>query len=53
MRIIFAGTIFLAISTGVNAFIRAEGNPKTAMATMLIGAITNILLDYIFIYVFG
>lgn len=52
MRIIFLGAPFLAISTGVNAFIRAEGNPKTAMATMLIGALTNIVLDYIFIYIF-
>lgn len=52
MRIMFIGAPFLGISTGVNAFIRAEGNPKTAMSTMLIGAITNIALDVLFIYVF-
>jgi putative MATE family efflux protein len=52
MRIIFLGAPFLAISIGVNAFIRAEGNPKTAMSTMLIGAATNIVLDYIFIFIF-
>lgn len=52
IKIIFVGVVFLAISTGVNAFIRAEGNPRTAMFTMLIGAITNIFLDYLFIIVF-
>jgi len=52
MRIILIGSIFLAIGTGMNNFIRAEGNPKTAMFTMFIGAITNIILDYIFIFIF-
>ena len=52
MRIILIGSIFLAIGTGMNNFIRAEGNPKTAMLTMFIGAITNIILDYIFIFIF-
>ncbi len=42
----------MAIGTGMNNFIRAEGNPKTAMNTMLIGTITNIILDYVFIFVF-
>jgi putative MATE family efflux protein len=53
MRIILIGSIFLAIGTGMNNFIRAEGNPKTAMLTMFIGAITNIILDYIFIFIFN
>jgi len=35
-----------------NNLIRAEGNAKVAMATMLIGAILNIILDPIFIFVF-
>jgi putative MATE family efflux protein len=52
MRIILVGSIFLAIGTGMNNFIRAEGNPKTAMLTMFIGAITNIILDYVFIFIF-
>lgn len=52
MRIILLGSVFLAIGTGMNNFIRAEGNPKIAMNTMLIGAVTNIILDYIFIFVF-
>lgn len=52
MRIILPGSLFLVIGTGMNNFIRAEGNPKVAMYTMLIGTITNIILDYIFIFVF-
>jgi len=43
----------MGISMGMNNFIRAEGNPKTAMYTMLIGAIINIILDPIFIFGFG
>lgn len=51
--IILAGTVFFMFGMGANNFIRAEGNPKTAMLTMFIGAITNIILDPLFIYVFG
>lgn len=51
-RIILLGSTFLAIGLGMNNFIRAEGNPKVAMNTMLIGAITNIVLDYVFIFIF-
>jgi len=53
ISIILYGTIFQSISFGLNHMIRAQGNPKIAMATMLIGAITNIILDPIFIYIFG
>ncbi|HZK43744.1 MAG TPA: MATE family efflux transporter [Syntrophomonadaceae bacterium] len=52
MRIILLGSILLAIGAGMNNFIRAEGNPKVAMYTMLIGAVTNVILDYIFIFIF-
>lgn len=51
-RIILIGSTFLALGTGMNNFIRAEGSPKVAMNTMLIGAFTNIILDYIFIFIF-
>lgn len=51
--ILTAGTLFFSIGMGMNNMIRAEGNPKMAMATMLIGAVTNIILDPIFIYIFG
>lgn len=52
-KIILAGTVFMALGSGMNNFIRAEGNPKIAMFTMLIGAITNTVLDPIFIFLFG
>lgn len=52
MRIILVGTVFNAIGFGMNNFIRAEGNPKIAMLTMLIGALLNTILDPLFIFVF-
>jgi putative MATE family efflux protein len=52
MSIILLGSVFMAIGVGMNNFIRAEGNPKTAMYTMIIGSITNIILDYLFIFIF-
>ncbi len=52
MRIMLWGSVFLAVGSGMNNFIRAEGNPRTAMVTMLIGAATNIVLDYVFIFIF-
>ena len=53
VRIILLGNVLMAIGTGMNNFIRAEGNPKTAMNTMLIGTVTNIILDYVFIFIFN
>lgn len=52
LQIILYGAVFQGIGFGMNNFIRAEGNPKTAMATMLIGAIINTALDPLFIYTF-
>jgi len=52
-RIILFGVIFQMIGMGMNNFIRGEGNPKTAMLTMLIGAVLNTILDPIFIFAFG
>jgi len=52
-RIILLGTPFLMIGLGMNNFIRAEGNPRIAMLTMIIGALTNIALDALFIFGFG
>lgn len=53
LSVILYGSVFQSISFGLNHMIRAQGNPKIAMATMLIGAITNIVLDPIFIFVLG
>lgn len=46
---IFA-TFFLMISTSLNAVVRNDGAPKRAMNSLFIGAITNIVLDYVFIF---
>lgn len=51
-RIILAGSIFMYLGFGLNNVIRAEGNPKIAMATMLISAILNTILNPIFIFGF-
>jgi putative MATE family efflux protein len=53
LKIILYGSLFSGIGFGMNNIIRAEGNPKFAMYSMLIGAITNTVLDPIFIFVFG
>lgn len=44
------GTIFVQLALGLNSFISAQGFAKTAMLSVLIGAITNIVLDPIFIF---
>lgn len=53
LSIILFGAVFQTIGFGMNNFIRAEGNPKRAMSTMLIGAILNTILDPIFIIAFN
>lgn len=39
------------ITNGMNAIIRADGSPGFSMVSTLVGAITNIILDPIFIFV--
>ncbi|MCF0225051.1 MAG: MATE family efflux transporter [Fibrobacter sp.] len=53
MRIILCGALFQTITPGMNHFIRSMGHPKTAMFRVMIGAGTNVILDYIFIMKFG
>ena len=50
--IIGVGLPFMMISAAINAMIRADGSPKYAMFSMVIGAILNVILDPIFIFVF-
>lgn len=47
------GTPFVMISTGMVGFINAQGFVKFGMATILLGAVTNIVLDPIFIFAMG
>lgn len=46
------GTFFALMSAGLNYFITCQGYPMLGMTTVLIGAILNILLDPLFIFVF-
>lgn len=52
MNIYAVGTIFVQLTLGMNAFITAQGFAKTGMYTVLIGAVANIVLDPLFIFVF-
>jgi len=51
--IVLYGVPVLAFCMMSNNTIRAEGKPKNAMYAMMIPSVTNLLLDYIFIKVFG
>jgi putative MATE family efflux protein len=53
LRVILFGGIFSAVGPGINHFIRSDGHPRTSMITQIIGAVINIILDPIFIFVFG
>ncbi|MCT4566482.1 MAG: MATE family efflux transporter [Maledivibacter sp.] len=52
MYIFIPGSIFNIINIALNHLARAEGAAKISMNTLLIGAILNIILDPIFIYIF-
>ena len=53
MEIYAAGTIFVQLTLGMNVFITAQGFSKISMMTVVIGAVTNIVLDPVFIFVLG
>ncbi len=52
MTIYTAGTFFALMAIGLNYFITCQGFSTIGMATVLIGAFANIVLDPIFIFVF-
>ena len=52
MNIYAVGTIFVQLTLGMNNFITAQGFAKTGMLSVLIGAISNIILDPVFIFGF-
>lgn len=52
MKYIIIGLPFLMFTTALNSIIRADGSPKFAMISMLIGAILNTILDRIFVFNF-
>ena len=50
MNIYAIGTIFVELTLGMNAFITAQGFAKVGMYSVLLGAVSNIILDPIFIF---
>lgn len=52
MTIYTVGTIFVQVTLGMNSFISAQGFAKISMLTVVIGAVANIILDPIFIFLF-
>lgn len=50
--IVLYGVPFLALCMMGNAVVRAEGKPKFAMIAMIIPSVGNLIMDYVFIYVF-
>ena len=52
MRFIALGSLFQVFGTGLTPFIRNMGGTVTAMSAMIAGFVTNIVLDYLFVWVF-
>ncbi len=52
INIYLMGTVFVELALGLNAFIISQGQSRTAMLAVLIGAVANIVLDPVFIFVF-
>lgn len=52
ITIYLCGTIFVQAALGLNSFITCQGQAKTAMLSVVIGAVSNILLDPVFIFLF-
>ena len=50
--IIGMGLPFMTISAAINSMIRADGSPRYAMGSMVVGALINVVLDPVFIFVF-
>jgi len=53
LRVYVLGTIFVMVSLGMNPFINAQGFARVGMATVVIGAVINIVLDPFFILAKG
>ena len=53
LNVYLMGTLFIMISLGMNQFISSQGFAKMGMLTTLIGAVINVILDPIFIFVFN
>lgn len=50
LSIYLCGTLFVQLTLGLNLFLTAQGKAKTAMLSVLIGAVINIILDPVLIF---
>ena len=50
MSVYAIGTIFVQLTLGMNAFVTAQGFTHISMISVIVGAVSNIILDPIFIY---
>lgn len=50
ITIYLLGTVFVQFALGLNTYISGQGNARVAMLSVLLGAVTNIILDPIFIF---
>ena len=53
MQIYSLGTLFVQVTLGLNAFINTQGFAKIGMLTVVIGAVANIILDPVFMFLFN
>lgn len=53
ITIYLLGTVFALMTTGLNQFIICQGFAKVGMISVVLGAVSNIILDPIFIFTFG
>ncbi len=53
LSIYLVGTVFVMIGVGMNSFISAQGFGKISMLTVIVGAVINIILDPVFIFLFN
>ena len=50
LDIYLLGTFFSMTATGLNGYINAQGYPKIGMCSIILGAVSNIVLDPVFIF---
>lgn len=50
IRVYLVGTVFVQLALGLNTFISAQGKALAAMASVSIGAVLNIILDYLLVF---
>ena len=53
MRIVLVGMIFQFVAFALSNIVRTEGRPNLSMTAMIVSALTNVVLDYVFIGLFG